>query len=171
MGPFSFHPFAAKKREARGIQSSGFISKGSFCPDGEHSSVAGFKRGFWTRPSRGMTGSAWTKFARRFDVLQSCPAHLKGGRQATRLALDTRHQAAFVEDATKETRAQKHSVWLPKVKVESAKLNRSKGFDQFGDSGQRSTGCREGCVFFQSPAKQKARAAGLRAGGVARARQ
>ena len=41
------------------------------------------------------------------------PAHLKGRlRRAARLALDTRHQAAFVEDAKKETRAQKNSVWL-----------------------------------------------------------
>ena len=153
-----------------------WISNWFLLSRGEYSSVAGLKRGFWTRPSRGMTVSVWTECARRFDVLQSCPAHLKGRlRQAARLALDARHQAASVEDATKETRAGKYSVCCPgccthdEGRVGKAEL--IKRFDQFGDSGQRSTGCRKGCVFFQSPAHQKARAAGLRVGGVARARQ
>ena len=101
--------------------------------------MAGLKRGFWTRPSRGMTVSVWTECARRFDVLQSCPAHLKGRlREAARLALDARHQAASVEDAMKETHAWSILfvallVAAPLVNVESAKLNRSKRFDQFGE--------------------------------------
>ena len=53
-------------------------------------------------------------YHRRFNVLQNCPAHLKGGfRQAARTALETRHQAALAEDARQEVRVWKLFCMLP----------------------------------------------------------
>ena len=50
----------------------------------------------------------------RLDVLQNCPAHLKGRfRQASRTALDARNQAALGGDATQEIRAWKLFCVLP----------------------------------------------------------
>ena len=53
-------------------------------------------------------GRCWTTlmwYHTRFNVLQNCPVHLKGRfRQATRIALEARHQAALAEDATGDSR-------------------------------------------------------------------
>ena len=51
---------------------------------------------------------------RRFQVLQGCPAHLKGRfRQAARVALEARHNAVHNNDHTMEVRSWKLFLLLP----------------------------------------------------------
>ena len=80
-----------------------------------------------------------TVYHTRFNVLQSCPVHLKGRfRQATRTALEARHQAALAEDATQEIRVWKLfcvlPFWLlrrPHGGGRVGKVELSKRFDDF----------------------------------------
>ena len=81
------------------------------------------------------------EFQHRFQVLQGCPAHLKGRfRQAAKVALEARHNAAHNNDHTMEARAWKLFLLLPFMLLRKArgvgKVVRdelSRRFDKFSE--------------------------------------
>ena len=102
----------SRERLAEWIHSEGFPNQ-----DGVHILVVEFRRGFGTRrsepepqESRPSSVTPWESldhisvndvFNRRFGVLQSCPAHLRGRwRQSVRVALEARHHGSSTGDGT-----------------------------------------------------------------------
>ena len=103
-----------------------------------------------TQESRPSTVTPWESldhisvndvFSRRFEVLQSCPAHLRGRwRQSVRVALEARHRGISNEDGTRDLQGWKLfcllPFWLlrrPRSKGHVGKAELTKRFGLFGE--------------------------------------
>ena len=93
------------------------------------------------------SGQVTGQFNRRFGVLQSCPAHLRGRwRQSVRVALEARHHGISTGDGTRELQGWKLfcllPFWLlrrPRSKGHVGEAELTKRFDLFGEASRRNS--------------------------------